>query len=91
VRFNFFRERGAFTRDAEGRYRVDFERLREVTDELAGKILQLQGDGDYDAVVEFLRHYGGEGEELRSDLQRLTSAGIPVDIVYEQGPAVLGL
>jgi hypothetical protein len=91
VRFNFFRERGAFSRDAEGKYRVDFARLREVTDELAGKILQLQGDGDYDAVAEFLRHYGGEGEELRSDLQRLTAAGIPVDIVYEQGPEVLGL
>ena len=91
VRFNFFRERGAFVRDDDGRYRVDFARMREATDELAARILVLQGDGDYDAVTEFVRHYGGESEELRSDLERLAAAGIPVDVVYEQGPAVLGL
>jgi hypothetical protein len=91
VRFNFFRERGAFSRDASGRYRVDFARMREAADALAARILQLQGDGDYEAVTEFVRHYGGESEELRADLDRLAASGIPVDVVYEQGPRVLGL
>jgi hypothetical protein len=31
------------------------------------------------------------GPALRSDLDRLAGAGIPVDIVFEQGLAVLGL
>jgi hypothetical protein len=31
IRFNFFEERGAFTRDAaSGTYRADYEKLREV-------------------------------------------------------------
>jgi hypothetical protein len=91
IRFNFFRERGAFARQPDGRYRVDFDRMREATDALAARILELQGDGDYEAVAEFVREYGGETEELRGDLQRLSTSGIPVDVVYEQGPAVLGL
>ena len=31
------------------------------------------------------------GSILRDDLDRLASAGIPVDVVFEQGPQVLGL
>ena len=31
------------------------------------------------------------GPELQADLDRLSEAGIPVDIVFEQGGDVLGL
>jgi hypothetical protein len=31
------------------------------------------------------------GPQLQSDLDRLSAAGIPVDIVFEQGVNVLGL
>jgi len=31
------------------------------------------------------------GEQLQQDLDRLTYADIPVDIVFSQGPAELGL
>jgi hypothetical protein len=86
ARFNFFAERGAFTRDdASGTYRVDFARMRSAMDALSERILTLQGDGDYDGVVAFMEQYGGIGEELQSDLDRVNRAGIPVDIVFEQG------
>jgi hypothetical protein len=35
--------------------------------------------------------FGQVGPQLQADLDRLASAGIPVDIVYDQGPAQLGL
>ncbi len=92
VRFNFFREMGAFVRDPEtGTYRVDFEKTREAMNALSERLLRLQGDGDYEAVVTFMERYGVMGPELRADLDRLGEAGIPVDIVYEQGAEVLGL
>ena len=53
------------------------------------QILRLQGDGDYDAVAAFVERYGTLGEPLQKDLDRLAAAGIPVDIVYEQGMSVL--
>ena len=92
IRFNFFEEQGAFTRDeASGTYRVDPEALAAAVDALSAKILTLQGDGDFEAVQAFVDQYAQEGEVLRADLERLGEAGIPVDVVFDQGLAQLGL
>ena len=92
IRFNFFAEMGAFTRDeTTGVYRLDFEKIETAADALSEKILRLQGDGDYEAVGAFVEKYGGVGETLAADLERLSEAGIPVDIVFEQGLETLGL
>ena len=90
--FSFLEERGAFVRDsASGTYRVDQARMAAAVDSLAGKILQLQGNGDYAGVVAFMEASGKVGPVLQADLERLKSKGIPVDIIFDQGPAVLGL
>jgi hypothetical protein len=90
VRFNFFEEQGAFTRDAEsGTYRVDFEQMKQAMTALSEVIITLQGDGDHAAAGELLAEEGQIGEGLQADLDRLAAAGIPVDIVFEQGMTVL--
>ena len=90
VRFNYFREQGAFSRDeATGRYRVDFEAMREAVAGLSNLILTLQGDGDYDGVAQLIEEKGIVPPELQADLDRLDAAGIPRDIVFEQGVSVL--
>ena len=92
VRFNFFVEHGAFKRDAEtGKYRVDFERMAEATRDLSRLLLTLQGDGDYEGAQRLTEEKGVVGSQLQSDLDKLTRAGIPVDIRFDQGAAVLGL
>jgi hypothetical protein len=92
ARFNYFKERGAFTRDAAtGTYRVDAARMREAMDALSAQILRFQGDGDYAGVQAFMERYGRIDAELQGDLDRLAGAGIPVDVVFEQGVDVLGL
>lgn len=89
--FNFLERAGAFTRNADGRYAVDYTAMREGINALAERILTLQGDGDYEGVQAFMREYGEIGPTLRADLDRLATKGIPVDIVFEQGVEVLGL
>ncbi len=89
VRFNYFAERGAFERTAEGTYRVNFEAMQDAMRALSEDILVLQGEGDYAAVDSFVTQYGQMDPDLRSDLNRINEAGIPVDIVFEQGMAVL--
>jgi hypothetical protein len=90
AQFSFFQERGAFSRDsATGRYRVDFPKMRSAVDSLAGLILQFQGNGDYTGVTRFMAERGKLSPTLQQDLGRLGSKGIPVDIVFEQGPEVL--
>jgi hypothetical protein len=92
IRFNFFEEHGAFDRDeTTGTYRVDPEKTIAVSDALSKRILMLQGDGDYDAAAEFIAQYQVVGSQLQADLDRVSEAGIPVDIVFEQGADVLGL
>ncbi len=92
ARFNFFREQGAFTRDPQtATYRADFEKMGAAMNALSEKILRFQGDGDYEGVAEFMNRMARIGPGLASDLERLAEAGIPVDIVFEQGEDVLGL
>ena len=92
IRFNFFREHGAFSRDeSTGIYSVDHDKMREAMAALSEKILTLQGDGDKAAVAAFVETYGKIGDVLQADLDRLADAGIPVDVTFEQGVDVLGL
>ena len=92
AQLSYFEEHGAFTRDsAAGRYRVDFPKMRVAVDSLGGQILRFQGDGDYEGVKRFMAARSTLSPTLQSDLARLGSKGIPVDVVFEQGPAVLGL
>ncbi len=92
VRFNFFKELGAFTRDPKsGHYSVNFEKMTEAMNELSKLILMLQGDGNYQGAIELLNTKGVITEQLAEDLAKLEKANIPVDIVFEQGKEVLGI
>lgn len=91
IRFNFFRELGAFTREESGQYRVNMDKLKTAMTELSRKLLELQGEGDYETARTFLDEMGYVGEVLKADLQRVNQAGIPTDIVFKQGIDVLGL
>lgn len=92
VRFNYFRDAGAFTHDAKsGTYRVNFEAMQKAVESLSRLILTLQGDGDYDGVDRLISEKGVISTQLQDDLDRLSHADIPVDIVFEQGADVLGI
>jgi len=92
IAFNTFEEMGAFERDEDsGLYRVDFDAMQDAVTALAQDILMIQGDGDYRRADELISALGRIGSSLQSDLDRLDEAGIPVDVIFEQGPAVSGL
>lgn len=92
IRFNFFEQAGAFSRDeATGTYRVNVPEFEQAVRDLGARILTLQGDGDYAGVAALVAEMGNVGPQLQADLDRLASASIPVDIVFEQGADVLGL
>ncbi len=92
ARFNFFREQEAIRFDAEtGFYSIDPQKMPLAVNALSEKILTLQGNGDYEGVGVFMETYGVNTPELEAALDRLSEAGIPVDIVFEQGAGVLGL
>jgi hypothetical protein len=91
IRFNFFQEYKAFSRNEDGFYQVDMLKMTEAIDALSNKILTLQGDGDYAGVAELVADKGVIKAQLQQDLDKLTAADIPVDIDFKQGIKVLGL
>ncbi|MBN1986042.1 MAG: Zn-dependent hydrolase [Prolixibacteraceae bacterium] len=92
MRFYYFQETGAFERDpATGTYRVNFEKMKEAMFSLSETILKIQGDGNYETAKQLIEEKGFIRDELQNDLDRIGEAGIPRDIVFEQGPEVLGL
>lgn len=91
IRFNFFKEKGAFSKNEDGTYSINFEKMKQAATELTQLVLKIQGDGDYAEAKKLVEEMGVINPELQADLDRLSEAGIPIDIVFEQGPEMLGL
>ncbi len=91
IRFNYFRGKGAFERQEDGTYKVNFDKMHGAVESLSRLILTLQGDGDYAGVDKLVNEMGKIGTQLQADLDRIEEARIPIDIRFEQGIKALGL
>jgi len=91
VRFNFFKQANAFTRNLDGTYSVNYENMGLAMKDLSQLILSLQGNGDFEGVAQLVKTKGIIDTQLQKDLDRLSDANIPIDVIFEQGIEQLGL
>lgn len=91
IRFNYFKEKGAFTRNANGTYTINYEKMSAAIEQLSALILSLQGNGDFEGTDKLIKESGVIHPELQGDLNKLKVANIPVDLIFEQGKSVLGI
>jgi hypothetical protein len=89
--FNFFQDAGAFTINEDGKYKVDFAKTQQAMNDWASMILVMQGTGDYEGARKYIEDHATISPGLQQELDKIKSAGIPVDIVFEQGKDVLGI
>jgi hypothetical protein len=89
--FNFFEEKGAFQKTADGHYKINYDKFRGAMNDLSNLILTLQGNGDKAAVEKLQKEKAIIKPDLQTDLNKLQQNGIPVDVIFEQGVDVLGL
>jgi len=77
--YNYFRETGAaqWLEDQE-RFKIDFEKLEQAISELTGKVVVVQGDGNYDNAKMFLAKYLPLDDAAKTVLGNLDD--IPYDI-----------
>lgn len=87
--FNYMEKAGAFSRDAQGQYVIDFAKAKDAMNSWAALILKTQGDGDVEFATEFRTENGGITPALQSDLDKINGAGIPRDIRFIQGEDIL--
>lgn len=84
--YNYFREVGAVAwLPEQERFEIDFAKLEQAISDLTGKIVMLQGDGNYDAAKAFLDKYLPLDNEAQTVLGNLDD--IPYDIrpIYPDG------
>lgn len=89
IRFNYFLEKEAFTKNEKGQYSIDMNKMQEASKDLTQMILKIQGDGDYDAAKNLVKEMGTINTDLQKDLDRIDAAGIPIDIIFKQGMSYL--
>ncbi len=89
--FNYFEKAQAFKRTEKGTYIVNFENMKKAVDGWAETILVLQGNGDYEGALKYLKENAIVNPALQKELDGLKSANIPKDVVFEQGAEILGL
>ena len=81
--FNYMEDNGAFSRNADGKYVVDFDKAAAAIDSWAALILETQATGNF----EFAQKYAAENASIRpalaAEVEKVNGAGIPRDIVFD--------
>jgi hypothetical protein len=79
MEFNFLREKGAITLDAnDGKFHVNIDKMPAAVEAMAKELLMIEALGDYEAAKAFIDKYGTASDDLESLLGKLKK--IPVDI-----------
>ncbi|HKR30677.1 MAG TPA: hypothetical protein VJT08_09375 [Terriglobales bacterium] len=78
MEFNYLSEQKAITRDASGRYHVDYPKMPDVIAALAKELLEQEATGDRDRAAAWFQKYDVMPTELKSAMAELRN--IPVDV-----------
>jgi hypothetical protein len=78
MEFNFLSERGALTRDAAGRYGIDYARMPEAIAAVTKELLEIEATGDRARAESWFARYDKMPDDLRSSLD--AAKDVPVDI-----------
>lgn len=83
VCFNYLLSKGAFTRRGNGKYYIDFEKMKSAVAGLTGEILRIQATGDKAAAEGLISAYSKIGRDMEEDFMNIRLEKIPVDIRFE--------
>ncbi len=92
IEFNYLLNKQAFIYNEQtGKYTVNLENMRKAVSDLGREILIIQGNGDYTKAKEIIANLAVLNPLIQKSLSKISHAGIPRDIVFEQGKQVVGL
>jgi hypothetical protein len=89
--FNFFEDNQAFSQNADGTFKVDIAKTRLAIDKWSAFILSIEGEGNYDKAASYMKENGRVRPNLQVALDKLLTANIAKDVVFNQGIEALGL
>ena len=80
--YNYMEDHGAFTRNAEGKWIIDFEKATAAVHSWASLILETQATGNFEFAQKYAAENASIREELAADIAKVNGAGIPRDITF---------
>ena len=81
--YNFLKDNGAFERNKEGLYHINFDKVPGVVADWAELILTTQATGNYMFAKEYDANHAVVPEALSADIANVNRGGVPVDIRFE--------
>jgi hypothetical protein len=82
MEFNYLSERGAVSRNANGRYAIDYEKMPGALADLAKELLQIEATGDRQRAENWFTKYATMPEELKTSLQAVSDVPVDIDPVF---------
>jgi len=82
MEFNYLVERKAITRDAAGKYAVDFSKMPDAIASLAKELLETEATGDRARAENWFKKYDTMPAELKAALATTNSVPVDIDPVF---------
>jgi len=82
MEFNYLNSRGAVTRDASGRYTIDYQKMPDAVADLAKELLEIEATGDRQRAENWFQKYGSMPEDLKAALKKTSDIPVDVDPIF---------
>jgi hypothetical protein len=82
MEFSYLSEHGAITREASGRYKVQFEKMPDAIVSLAKELLEIEATGDRSRAENWFKKYDVMSPELIAALKSASAVPVDVDPVF---------
>ncbi len=80
--YNYLSKNGAFHRNENGKYSINFDKATQAIRDFAGLILKVQATGDYEYASAFEKEYSTLSPAFKADQMNLHLEHIPVDLTF---------
>lgn len=81
--YNFMKEHGAFSRNKDGQYHVDFDKALSAIDAWSALIIKTQATGDAEFAKAYSEEHATVSEALSADIANINAHNIPRDIKFD--------
>ena len=82
MEFNYLAEAGAVTREASGRYVIEYLKMPDAIASLAKELLEMEATGDRERVEKWFQKYDVMPEDLRVALSKTSDIPVDTDPVF---------
>src|SRR5205823_5998863 len=82
MEFNYLSQEKAISRDASGRYQIDYDRIPTALAQLSKELLEIEATGDRARAENWFKRYDVMPADLKSSLENVKNVPVDVDPVF---------